>query len=247
MRSGGRVLLVLLIIAGTAVLMALGFWQVARLHWKEALIARVESRMQGEPRPLPLVEAEQAETGDIDYMPVSVTGEFLHEGELYFFTTHDGQSGWNVFAPLRLEDGRLLFVNRGFVPAELRDPATRSAGQVEGEVAIEGLARNFLGEKPNPFIPENDPAARTLFWRGLADMAAAADVDPGEMLPFYVDAGASPVPGGWPLGGTTYVSFSNNHLGYAITWFGLAFSLVAVGAAFLLRGRKSGAPTQGNG
>lgn len=238
-----RLLVLVCTLAGVAALSSLGVWQVQRLHWKEALLAQIDSRRHGAPEPLADVEARYAGAGDVDYFPVRLTGTFDHGGESYFYTTHEGQAGWDVFAPLTLEDGRIIFVDRGFVPMARRDPSTRTEGQIAGALTVIGLARNPLSAKPNSFVPENDVPARTLYWRSLADMARIAGVEPASALPFYVDAGPAPNPGGLPVGGTTLISLPNNHFGYAVTWFGLAVALAGVGGWFLFtrRSRVSGA------
>ncbi|TIT83581.1 MAG: SURF1 family protein, partial [Mesorhizobium sp.] len=82
------------------------------------------------------------------YMPVTATGTFLHQGERHFFSTWEGDTGYNVYTPLRLDDGRFMLVNRGFVPYDLKDPAKRRQGEVAGKVTVNGLARNPLPEKP---------------------------------------------------------------------------------------------------
>lgn len=238
MSFASRLVLVVCMAVAMSVLVALGMWQVQRLHWKEALIASVEARLKRPPATLGEIEAAFAANGDVDYWPVVVSGRFDHAGEVYFFTTSKGDVGWDVLTPLQLPDGRVLIVNRGFVPDALRLPASRAAGQVEGETTVTGLARNPLAAKPNSLIPDNNIGQRAFYWRNIAEMGTAASVDPARLLPFYVDAGESEVPGGWPRGGTTIIRFSNNHLGYAITWFGLAGALFLVGSAFLLRGRK---------
>src|SRR5690606_22718662 len=96
--------------------------------------------------------------GDVDYTPVIATGTFHHEGERHFLATWKGQSGFFVYTPLELADGRFVLVNRGFVPYDLKDASKRSQGQVEGEVTVTGLARNPLAEKPSSLVPDNDPA-----------------------------------------------------------------------------------------
>lgn len=225
--------LVAAIALGVSVLCALGTWQVHRLGWKQELISQVETRIASQPEPLAEIEKRWAETGDVDYWPVTLSGRFDHAGEQYYYTTHKGQAGWNVYTPLQLEDARIALVNRGFVPDQLRDQAKRPGGLVEGEVAITGLARNPLTEKPNRFMPGNEPENRQFFWKSMDEMAAGAGVEQDNLLPFFVDAGKSDTPGGWPLGGTTLVSFPNNHLQYAITWYGLAAGLLVVGIFFL--------------
>jgi surfeit locus 1 family protein len=125
-------------------LLGLGTWQVQRLHWKEGILQTIDQRMHAAPVSLAEVEARFASTGDVDYVPVTVTGTFVHEDERHFFSTWKGASGFDVYTPLHLADGRYLLVNRGFVPYELKDAAKRPKGQVTGEVTITGLARNPL-------------------------------------------------------------------------------------------------------
>lgn len=238
MSALSRFVLIVCVLAATAVLAGLGAWQVQRLQWKESLIADVSQRRQAPPVPLDEMERRYQQTGDVDYQPVTLTGTFDHSREMYFYTTHDGEAGWNVFTPFLLEAGRVAIVNRGFVPAALKDPATRTQGDVAGVQTIEGLARNTLTAKPNSLIPDNDPAKRMFFWKSMPEMALAAGFEPDALVPFFIDAGPSPTPGGWPRGGTTIIAFSNNHLQYAITWFGLAIACLGVGGWLLFSNRN---------
>ncbi len=211
------------------ILLALGTWQVQRLQWKEALIATISERIHAAPLPLADIEAKLATGADVDYWPVIAQGRFLHRGERHFLATHDGQSGFFVYTPLQLVDGRIVFVNRGFVPYDLKDPAKRQEGQVEGEVSVTGLARDPLAEKPSSIVPDNDPAQNIFFWKDVEAMAASAGLPEGmEVLPFFIDAGTAPNPGGWPVGGVTLIELPNNHLQYAVTWYGLAAALAGV-------------------
>ncbi|MCB1383327.1 MAG: SURF1 family protein [Notoacmeibacter sp.] len=232
-------LLSALVLAALAVLVTLGTWQVRRLAWKEGLIARIEARMAAAPVPLAAAEQAFAASGDVDYQPVTLTGHFEHAGEQHFFATHKGASGYYVYTPLRLPDGRAILVNRGFVPFDRKDPATRAEGQVEGDVEIAGLARNPLAEKPSG-VYDNDPAKNIYYWKDRQAMARAAGLDPARLLPFFVDADDAPNPGGWPMGGVTLVSLPNNHLQYAVTWYGLALALVGVYLFWIIQARRKG-------
>lgn len=240
-RARGRppALLVLLSLAALAVLLALGTWQVQRLNWKQELIATIDARIASDPHPLTDIQTRLTTEGDVDYWPVSVEGEFRHEGERHFFATHRGRSGYFVYTPLELDSGRLLMVNRGFVPFEMKEPATRAQGQVDGWLVVTGLARNPLDEKPSFVVPDNDPQKNVFYWKDLDAMAATSGVgDPDDYLPFFVDANDAPNPGGLPVGGVTIVDLPNNHLQYAITWYGLAAALAGVLAVWLWRLRK---------
>ncbi|MGB3391280.1 MAG: SURF1 family protein [Pseudaminobacter sp.] len=239
--SGARRLLALVFgAAALVVLVSLGTWQVQRLHWKEALLATIDHRIHSAPLTLAEIEDRFAATGDVDYWPVTVSGEFLHEGERHFFATDEGRSGFYVYTPLKLADGRIVLVNRGFVPYDNKDPATRSAGQIAGEVTITGLARNPLAQKPSLMVPDNDPAKNIFYWKDRDTMAATAGLpsDAG-LVPFFIDADDTPNPGGLPVGGVTIVDLPNSHLQYAVTWYGLAAALAGVLGVWLWRSRKA--------
>ena len=140
-RVGFAAPLVLLVLA---ILLGLGTWQVQRLHWKEGLIADIAARRVANPASLADIEAMSRAGEDIEYRRVAVSGTFDHSHERHFFATYAGQTGYYVYTPLTLADGRVVFVNRGFVPFDMKEPASRQQGQVEGEVTIEGLARARL-------------------------------------------------------------------------------------------------------
>ncbi len=222
-------LALLLCVPAILVLLALGTWQVQRLHWKEALIATISERTHAAPLPLADIEARFASGVGVDYWPVMAQGEFLHEGERHFLATHAGQSGFYIYTPFRLADGRIVFVNRGFAPYDLKEASKRSAGQVAGPVSISGLARDPLAEKPSWVVPDNDPDANVFYWKDIKAMAATAGLpESADVLPFFMEAGDAPNPGGWPVGGVTIVELPNSHLQYAFTWYGLAAALLGV-------------------
>ena len=131
-------------------------------------------------------------------------------------------------------------MNRGFVPYDNKEPATRAEGEVTGTVTISGLARNPLVEKPSSMLPDNEPAKNIFYWKDLAAMAKSAGVDQSTLLPFFVDAGPAPNPGGLPIGGVTIIDLPNSHLQYALTWYGLAAGLAGVLAIWLWRRRRDG-------
>lgn len=219
-----------------ALLLVLGTWQLARLEWKETLLASIQSRVSS--APVPLVDLEQRLQGsaDPDYWPVIATGIFEHNNERHFFATHKGLSGYYIYTPLRLPDDRVLFVNRGFVPFDRKDPETRSDGQIGGAVTITGLARSRLDKKPSWIVPRNDPAKNIYYWKDLDEMARQGGYDLAEeVAPLFIDADDAKNPGGLPVGGVTIIDMPNNHLQYAITWFGLAAALAGVFGVWLWR------------
>lgn len=205
---------------------ALGIWQIERRVWKLDLIARVDARIHAAPAALPR-PAEWKD--DQAYRRVRVTGTFQHEAETLVQALTDRGAGWWVLTPLRTGAGTIL-VNRGFVPAERRAPASRRAGQPAGPVTITGLLR--ATEPGGGFLRENDPAAGRWYSRDVAAIARMRRLT--GVMPFFLDADATANAGGWPVGGLTVVAFRNDHLIYALTWFALA-TLSAAGAVMLFR------------
>jgi surfeit locus 1 family protein len=172
-------------------------------------------------------------------MPVTVTGTFVHEGERHFFSTWEGASGFDIVTPLHLDDGRYVLVNRGFVPYDLKDASKRPKSQTTGEVTVTGLARNPLLEKPSRMVPDNDLVKNIFYWKDRDVMAATASLPAGyRLVPILVDADNTPNPGGLPVGGVTIIDLPNNHLQYAVTWYGLAAALAGVLLVWLRRPAK---------
>jgi surfeit locus 1 family protein len=227
MRARGLFLFTAFAAAALAVLIGLGSWQLQRLHWKEGLIAEIEARTKAPPISLAEAVALARAGEDVSYLRVRAEGRFAHDKERYFFTSVDGNVGWRVITPLATATGESVLVDRGFVPDTLRDPATRSQGQIEGSVAVIGVARP--SEVQGHFVPDNEVQRNRWFWRDLPAMAGS--MFPGgapNLAPFYLDAEISEVPGGWPLGGQTRLDIPNDHLQYAITWFAIAFCLLVI-------------------
>lgn len=236
----GTILIITCMALGVAVLGGLGTWQVKRMIWKESLIESVEDRIKLLPvNLLELLDSGTAKS-EMEYTPVTITGNFDHSKEVYFYSTNKkGAVGWNVHTPMILDNGKVLVVNRGFVPYDLKNPAQREEGQVTSNQLVTGLVRIPLKEKPNSFVPDNALEKREFYWRDLEEMAnLMRNEENQEFLGVIVDTDATGNPGGWPHGGTTIVSFPNNHLQYAITWYGLALALLGVGGFFLYSRRQ---------
>lgn len=218
---------VLFSVLGIVVLSALGVWQVERRTWKLALIDRVDQRIHAAPVPAPGPDAWPAINRDDDeYRRVKISGRFANDRETLVDATTERGMGFWVMTPLITPDGFTVLVNRGFVPVDRRDSATRAAGQIEGETTVSGLVR--MTEPKGTLLRANDPAAGRWYSRDIAAIAKARDLN--RVAPYFIDADATANPGGLPVGGLTVVSFYNHHLLYALTWFALALMLaVALG------------------
>jgi surfeit locus 1 family protein len=232
-RRARLILPTLLVAAALAGLVALGNWQLERRAWKQELLDRIAARTAA-PQ-VPLAEAlRQARAGvDVEYLRVAVTGRFDHAGERHVYALDaEGQPGFHIYTPLTTGDRRVVLVNRGYVPLAQRDPKTRQAGQI-GEVSLVGLAR-----QPRPagwFAAVSDPQRNLFYWPDFQAIAASLEPEyaAGDLVPFFVEAEAKPAnPGGLPRGGVTRLTLPQNHLQYALTWYGLALALLAVYGVF---------------
>lgn len=229
------------VLIALAILISLGTWQVERLHWKEGLLADIAERRAAAPVPLADIEAMAAQGCDIEYRTVTATGRYINNKERHFFATWRGQTGYYIYTPLQLADGRYLFVNRGFVPYENKEPEMRMQGQLTDQQTVTGLARAKLPGKPSSLVPDNDVAKNIFYWKDLDVMASSVDLDKADVLPFFLDADSTPNPAGFPIGGVTQVDLPNDHLQYAFTWYGLAAVLLVVVAISWFRPRKGAA------
>ena len=210
---------------------ALGVWQLERRVWKLDLIQRVEAGLAAAPVAAPGSGAWRGLSREADeYRRVVATGHFMHENEVAVQAVTELGGGYWVLTPLVTRDFVVL-VNRGFVPPDRRDPATRLAGQAPGQVTVAGLLR--LSEPGGAFLRSNHPAAGRWYSRDVAAIAATEGI--GRVAPYFIDADAQPNPGGFPVGGLTLVHFRNPHLSYALTWFAMA-ALLAFFSLRALRG-----------
>ncbi|ABC89771.1 putative cytochrome oxidase complex biogenesis factor transmembrane protein [Rhizobium etli CFN 42] len=233
----------ILVLTALAILISLGTWQLQRLHWKQGLLADIAARQAAAPVPLADIEAIAASGGDIEYRKVTATGRYINNKERHFFATWRGQTGFYVYTPLELADGRILIVNRGFVPYENKEPEMRMQGQLTDQQTVTGLARAKLAGKPSWLVPDNDVAKNIFYWKDLDVMAESVGLEKARVIPFFVDADSTPNPAGLPIGGVTQVDLPNDHLQYAFTWYGLAAVLVAVVAVSWFR-KPGKAPRQ---
>ena len=216
----GLTLIALILFSGFS---ALGAWQIQRLGWKRDLIARVDARIHAAPVAPPTTATKADE-----YHRVALTGTFLHDkAALTQAVTIRGPGFW-LMTPLRADDGAITLINRGFVPSR-----TASFEQPHGKVRVIGLLR--LTEPKGGFLRDNDPAADRWHSRDVAAIANARRLT--RVRDYFIDAQRGPSPTALPVGGLTVVSFPNNHLQYAITWFALAAMTVG---AYMLVMRQTG-------
>jgi surfeit locus 1 family protein len=235
-RRGGAFEATVYAMVGVAILIGLGIWQLDRKVWKQNLILTLNTRLARAPEDLPpranwprlLAESNE-------YTRVAFPAEFLDGQEALVYTAGSplrpdvkGPGYW-VFAPAQLAGGSIVLVNRGFVPLEAKDPATRAAGNSRGTIEIVGVMR--WPETRGLFTPADDVKGNVWYLRDPEAIAAAKKW--ASAAPFYIDQEAPVPPGGWPKPGKLAVALPDNHLEYAITWFGLALALAGVYVVWL--------------
>jgi surfeit locus 1 family protein len=263
LRGGGLVALTVATLAALVLLIGLGNWQWQRKAWKEELIATMEARASAEPLPperwstltcSPVHEVGLA--GSCEFMTVRLVGKFDNAGERHVFTAapagaSPGGAGYWVFTPFELAGGNgRIYVNRGFVPEARKDPQTRPEGQIQGETELIGQIRT--AEQAGMFTGESNPATNIWFLRNPREFLTRSGVEGARLarwqgsgpsgLDFYVDQIGPTPPGGLPAPRPSRLELPNRHLEYALTWWGLALTLLAVYIAFVisrLRGSES--------
>lgn len=206
-----------LALATILALLALGMWQIERRTWKLALIEQVERRLASSPVPAPGPAARGGIGPDTAYTRVTVRGRFVPNRDSYVQAVTDLGGGYWLVTPLRTDAGWTVLVNRGFVPADRRGAIPAPEDE---PIAVSGLLR--LTEPGGGFLRRNDPAQNRWYSRDVQAMAAHHGL--GNVAPYFIDADRTGKD--WPRGGMTVVRFSNSHLVYAFTWFGLAALVV---------------------
>ncbi|MBX9927252.1 MAG: SURF1 family protein [Hyphomicrobiaceae bacterium] len=235
----------ILALAGFGFLIALGTWQLERRAWKEAILNRIKTQQSGPPvdgtaiwPSLPCATNSTTDRRDAcEYQPVKLRGVFDHARERHIFTAapkapgvpSGSPGGYWIFTPMKLETGRTAFVNRGFVTEGQKSAETRQAAQGSGMVEVVGLYR--AAQARATFDGANDTLRNVWYVRNPAELWSS-DPEPLAEKTAYLDMTAPPPTGGWPFPLAGKVELSNRHLEYALTWYGLAVTLLAVYGAF---------------
>ena len=210
--------------------LSLGVWQMERRAWKRDILDRIATNQAA--APLTLDELLAGDPLRFEYGRVRVSGSFLHDKEFYLAARSlKDKVGMQVVTPLRTADGIIVLFDRGWIPSEKKDPAKRAEGQLSGRVDLVGIVRR--SQVKRQFAPDNDPARN--FWFHvdvpLMRQMAGGTADP-VLDEFFLEADATPNPGGVPIGGQTRLDIPNDHLQYAITWFLIALAGAGVYFAY---------------
>ncbi len=208
-----------------AILFTFGTWQVKRLFWKEALIERYVSESQSNPIKNP---SELDSFNVKEFKSVEVLGSFLHKEETYITgKTFEGNAGFHVITPLKLKNNKIILINRGWVSEGYKNPKKRKFSLVEGEVLLKGIIR--YPQKKGYFVPENDGSNGFWFTIKPNEILSFLNILSTEAISnYYIDALRQGEKLTLPIGVTGKPKLRNQHLSYAVTWYGLALSLLFV-------------------
>jgi surfeit locus 1 family protein len=237
-RSGGLLTISICTALALAILVGVGFWQLKRLAWKEGLIAQINEQISAAPVSLETVEEEFFKGRNVRFRKVVISGTYEHEKELHLYSILKGRQGWRVITPLRFGDNRVVLVDRGFVPEENKLTNGRKDGLPIGTVEISGNIRTHL-EGKGYFTPPNQPQINKWFWYSVTNMlAAVTDKMNRNASLFFIQLDQPDHQTVWPKVVKVSPKLTNNHFGYALTWFALAITLAGVYAAYVFAWRR---------
>lgn len=226
------------------VLMSLGFWQVERLAWKTDLKATIEARRNRPPISLSGAQDVAAlNEADHAYQPAELVGRFASEAVFWFTQIENRPTGlpksatvgYHALSPFMLEDGTPILVDRGFLPSGLE------AGLPSADAAPQRLPVVLRWpDKRGRFDNVDKPAQNLFYVRDPQAIGAhwGLRLPPviGERTETTSDINPQAI---WPRGGQTRFQLTDNHLQYAVTWFGLAIVLVIVSGLWHIRWLKA--------
>lgn len=225
--------------AGIIILCGLGTWQIQRMEWKEGLIAKLEAdyKAGGEHRALFIPQSKLQELAR-EEQPITygmLEGRLLRKSSVLVGPrTLDGNRGYHLVTPLQMQDGAIILVNTGWVDDLWKDNTEeRLAFLPTGNITVQGVLR-----KPDwsSFSSKNSPSNDMWFRADIAEIAEAKQLTVSYPFIMYAEAtnpelhDVTPVNEHWLP--------RNKHLQYAIFWYAMAVTLLAV-FGFYVTSRKA--------
>lgn len=222
----------ILFLGAFATTVGLGTWQVARLQWKENLIATIDKAAAENPLTAATLPTTEEGWKEKNFWPVKLRGTWLHEIEYHLAPRYyKSRLGYHIVTPLMLPDKRVVLVNRGWIPAANKEIGTRRETIVAGSATITGMIR--YGNERNPFTPENQKEKNIWFGRDVQQMADFYEVK--NVVPAMVDLVGEQDAKKLPVPSDGAIHLRNDHLTYIITWYLIALSILVI---FILAHRK---------
>ena len=223
MRRGTLIFALFFGLGGAAILAALSWWQVERLAWKEALIARIEAQLARPPVALPAAP----DPDEHRYLAVEASGRFDLRTLFVLTSASPGGPGFRVIQPFETRAGRRILVDRGYLPeARKETPLDPGPMPVTGNLD--------WPRETDIFTPEPNSERNIWFAREVPRMAEALDTE----AVLLVARAPTGEPSPRPLPVT--VNLRNSHREYAITWAALAVCWLAMTGYLVYRGRRDG-------
>lgn len=208
-------------------LIYLGTWQVVRMQWKDDLIAEFTSRATAQAVAPPAAAA----AADNQYQRMTLNGVWMHHAETQLIgRTFEGTAGYHVITPFRLDDGRVMLLNRGWVAQDYRLPESRPSTLTAGPAEVTAILR--LPMRKGYFVPDNNPEQNDWFTLNIADIAAHHELGDSLITTYTGDVLRDSGPYVLPIGADVTIDIPNDHWHYALTWYGLALGLIGVYLAF---------------
>ncbi len=209
-------------LAGVAILVWLGVWQMQRLNWKQAILSDIETRIAAAPVSLPVALDPERDK----FLPVMMSGQVTNEEIHVLVSQKQIGAGFRIIAAFETDSGRRILLDRGFVKVD-----QKNAERPIGSAQIRGNLHwpNETGSS----IPEPDLKAKIWFARDVDAMAEYLGTEPVFVVARETSLANDPVE---PLPVDT-AGIPNDHLQYALTWFSLAAIWLIMTLTFLWRAR----------
>lgn len=214
---------------GLAILVTLGAWQVKRLAWKEALLAQLAANAAASPVDLSTAYNMSRAGSNVEFVRVEFTGTYKTDAWMKMLSSYQRGPGWTILEAAASSDGWAVVVDRGKLPGQRLE----NFDQPQGPQQIEGVIRTHPNGQ-GVFDPVNDPKGNMWHWWDVPAMLANSGL-PAELrpFPFVVQLLPSATAAEFPRPEEPKADLANNHLGYAITWFGLAATLLGVAGFYI--------------
>lgn len=193
-------------VVGTAILIALGVWQLQRLAWKEGMLDQIQARIDAAPVPLP-AKVDPS----MKYDPVTVSGRTTGQEIDVLSGTKESGGGYQIVSAFETTDGRRILIDRGFVPQDDRH-------KPRPPVDLTLVGNLHWPQEKGSATPDPNRTENIWFARDVPAMAAELGTEPVLVAVSEVQGdaqGVQPIP-------VAIEGIPNNHLSYAMQWFLLA-------------------------
>ncbi len=210
-------------LVGLAILLWLGFWQLQRLDWKEGILSEIDGRIAADPVPVPSMPDPERDR----FLPVTVTGEITDQELHFLVSTKETGPGFRIVSLFLTEDGRRLLLDRGIV-----DDNNKFAERPPVTATITGNLH--WPEETDMFTPEPDRTMNMWFARDVETISAELATEP-VLIVLRTTTEETPPVRPFPVSAS---SIPNDHLQYAVTWFGLALVWAGMTVYWIVRIRR---------